>query len=249
VRTIRVAAHIHSEWSYDGRWTIDRLVSAFRRRGYDALLMAEHDLGYDGCRWQDFVDTCRAASTPAFAVVPGIEYSDDANRVHIAVWGAAEFLGAGLETLELLHRARDVDALTALAHPGRRDAWKGLDSFCFSLLWAIEVWNRKYDGWAPSGVAQKLLRQNPGLAPFAGLDFHTARQFFPLAMRLQGVTELSAEGVVNALKAGRCEAQVFRQPITPLTHGLGLATARRAEHGRRALARGVRRAHAKLRPH
>lgn len=247
MRTIRVAAHIHSDWSYDGRWTVDRLVSAFRRRGYDALLMAEHDLGFDERRWQRLVAACTSASTSAFAVVPGMEYSDDANRVHIAVWGASEFLGAGVETLELLRRARDVDALTVFAHPGRRDAWRQLDPTSFELLSAVEVWNRKYDGWAPNGIAQELLRQNPRLAAFVGLDFHSARQFFPLAMRLRGITELSADVVVTALKGGRCEPQLFRRPITPLTRGIGLATARRAERGRKTLARRVRSVHSRMR--
>ena len=47
---IRAAVHVHSEWSYDGSWPLTRIATAFSRRGYRAVLMAEHDRGFDAHR-------------------------------------------------------------------------------------------------------------------------------------------------------------------------------------------------------
>jgi len=45
VKEIRVAPHVHSEWSYDAEWPLPELVAAFRERKYDAVLTAEPFLG------------------------------------------------------------------------------------------------------------------------------------------------------------------------------------------------------------
>ena len=58
MRTMRVAAHVHSEWSYDAEWQLDELVRAFRERRYDAVLMAEHDRGFDDVRWEAYRAAC-----------------------------------------------------------------------------------------------------------------------------------------------------------------------------------------------
>jgi predicted metal-dependent phosphoesterase TrpH len=94
VAQIRVAAHVHSDWSYDGSWNLADLARAFHRRGYSAVLMAEHDRGFDSGRWAAYRAACAEASARGGAIlVPGIEYSDSANDVHIPVWGDIPFLG------------------------------------------------------------------------------------------------------------------------------------------------------------
>ena len=87
MKTIRVAAHVHSEWSYDAEWPLPELVGAFRERGYDAVLMAEHDRGFDDARWEAYRAACAEASTPELLLVPGMEYEDSASLVHLPVWG------------------------------------------------------------------------------------------------------------------------------------------------------------------
>ena len=184
MRFVRAAVHVHSDWSYDGTWPLERLVAAFEHRRYDAALMAEHDIGFDESRWSEYVAACASASRNGFVVVPGIEYSDPDNVVHVAVWGSVEFLGQG-SSVHLLRRAWAAGAVAVLAHPARRDAWKRLDAESFALLFGVETWNRKYDGWAPSIVADEVSRLGHGLIRLAGLDFHTARQFFPLSLDIE----------------------------------------------------------------
>ena len=147
--TLRTAVHVHSEWSDDARWALEDVARGFGRRRYGAVLLAEHDRGWDDARWNAYREACRAHSTPKCILVPGIEYGDAGNVVHITVWGDLPFLGAGRPTLDILREARAAGAMTVFAHPGRRSAYTRFTAEWATLLSGIEVWNRKYDGWAP----------------------------------------------------------------------------------------------------
>lgn len=224
MRRIRAVAHVHSEWSYDGSWPLEKILQAFRARGYQAVLMAEHDRGFDQERWRAYRKECERLSGVDCVVVPGIEYSDPANVVHVPVWGDLPFIAGGVETSELLHEVKRGQGTAVLAHPGRRNAHRQVDRGWLKSLGGVEIWNRKYDGWSPSRPALRLLAEEPRLVPFVGPDFHTAHQFFPLGMTLE-VEALTARGVYDALAARRCRPTAFRIPAEllctePLLSGL-----------------------------
>src|SRR5262245_30401692 len=178
--TIRVAAHVHSEWSDDASWTLADIARAFSRRRYDAVLMCEHDRGFSAEKWDDYRHACAAVSAGGITLIPGIEYQDGGNCVHTPVWGVdVPFLGESRPTLELLRAARDHNAVAVFAHPWRRNAIERYSPEWAPLLSAVEIWNRKYDGIAPRRGALEFARHED-LGPFVTLDFHTRRQFFPL---------------------------------------------------------------------
>jgi hypothetical protein len=70
------------------------------------------------------------------------------------------------------------------------------------------VWNRKYDGFAPNRIAQDLQR-SVGAIPFVGLDFHTQRQFFPLAMAMDIDSTVTERAVLDCIRARRVNPRVF----------------------------------------
>ena len=179
MRRIRAAAHVHSSWSYDGRWSLSQIALTFRRLGYDAVLLAEHDRGFDAERWSAYRRGCADASTESMLLVPGIEYSDPSNSVHVPVWGDVPFLGAGIETGELLSRSEEAGAAAIIAHIGRREVWRILQDEWLNRVVGVELWNRKYDGYAPNQPAARLLQERSDLLPFVSLDFHTARRAAP----------------------------------------------------------------------
>ena len=237
--TLRAAPHVHSDWSYDGSWELPRIARLFRRLGYDAVLMAEHDRGFDDAKWEAFVEDCARASTPEILVVPGMEYSDAENLIHVPVWGAERFLGEGRPTGELLEDAAAARASAVFAHPLRRGADQAFDRAWVPHLLGVEWWNRKYDGYAPSPELGRALGGSGGTLPFVGIDFHTARQLIPLAMVLD-VEERTPAGVFDALRARRCRPQAFGLPALRFTRGRGLRATRAAESTRRRVARLVR---------
>jgi hypothetical protein len=238
---VRIAAHVHSAWSYDGEWALDGLVREFRRRGYDAVLMAEHDHGFDQKRWIAYQEACAECSTSDLLLIPGMEYADPDNVVHTTIWGdAIPFFGSGRPTLSVLCDASEHNAASVFAHPLRRNALSRYRTEWAPFLTAVEIWNRKYDGVAPRPALETFARQEQ-LARFASLDFHTRRQFFPLAMCVSLQQPVSPSAVVREIRAGACRPEFLRLSAIRCTRGVEGATLRGLEDARRLVRDPVRR--------
>lgn len=232
--TLAAACHIHSSWSYDGSWTLQALATAFAARGQRVLMMTEHDRGFSSSRYDEYRNACAEATTTEIFVLPGIEYSDAENRVHVLTWGAP-FVGEGLPTETMLKEVTRQGGVAVLAHPDRRSAWE-----CFKPEWAkyllgVEVWNRKYDGWVP-GQRGESLAELAAAARFVGLDFHARNQFFPLSMQLRVSGAVNETSVLQALKSRRCVPQAFGRDLDAAQFERRLPLLRCAERGRRTLA-------------
>lgn len=235
---ILAACHLHSEWSYDGSWTLEALGERFSSRGYAVLLMTEHDRGFTASRYEEFRHACACASTDKVLVMPGMEYSDAANRVHVLAWGVP-FLGEGLPTRTMLEAVRSSHGVAVLAHPTRKEAWRFFEPEWADRLLGIEVWNRKYDGWAPSHTAPALVGCSNAIE-FVGLDFHTQRQSFPLGMALDLDGTPTEAAVVDCLRSRRCHARAFGVPLNqnPLRRALpALGIAERSRRMAASIAR------------
>lgn len=237
---IRSACHIHSEWSYDGSWTLDAIRSKFSDRGYRVVMMTEHDRGFDEDRFQRFREACARASSESVLVVPGIEYSDAENRIHVLVWGLCSFLGEGLATSRMLDAVKDLNGIAVLAHPDRLKAWEIFDPYWAERLLGIESWNRKYDGWAPGKNAPRLLREADQPIPFVGLDFHTKKQLFPLAMALELAGQVTEDSVLRCLRSKQCHAEAFGFRIKGGAFSTAEPALNLAEYARRTAAVTVR---------
>ncbi len=232
---------MHSEWSYDAKLPLGEVAALFRRKRYDAVFMCEHDLGFTAERLRQYVAACANASVDGPLLIPGIEYADAEDRVHIPVWGPVPFLGERVRTARLLAQVAEHGGASVLAHPVRRDAWEIIDPDWLRLCTGIEIWTRKWDGWAPNPRASRWA-DNHGLVGVAALDLHSPGQTFPLAMELEITSPLSGEACVDALREGRCRAVIAGLPALPLSRGgLGM-TARAVEHLRRPVWRQLRHA-------
>jgi hypothetical protein len=237
---IRTAVHLHSKWSYDGSWELGELARALKDRNYRAALMSEHDRGFSPARWDDYRADCLRNSSPDLTLVPGIEYSDPDNCVHVLVWGSnLPFLGEALATRTLLERVAQHGGTAVLAHPWRRDAWKIFSDDWAPLLTGVELWNRKSDGFAPSAHGIDILDRHR-LWPVASLDFHRARQFFPLAMQLEA-KDASVDALLEAVRERRGSAEAFGRPAAKFRGGFWALGAAVAEGLRRPAAGFVRR--------
>jgi predicted metal-dependent phosphoesterase TrpH len=233
------ACHVHSDWSYDGSWPLKTLSEKFSRRGDSVLLMTEHDRGFTNSRFDEYRASCAEASSSQILVVPGMEYSDAANRVHVLVWGVS-FLGEGLPTADMLEAVRVANGIAVLAHPSRKDVWRNFEPSWADRLLGVEGWNRKYDGWAPSKTAPALLQSSSAI-PFVGLDFHTDRQSFPLAMALDLPGRVTEEEVLRCLRSRRCSARAFGVPLDHELLRKTMPALGIAEQGRRGVASIVKR--------
>jgi hypothetical protein len=232
---VLAACHVHSHWSYDGSWSLEELGTKFSRHGYRIIMMTEHDRGFTASRHGRYREACARASSVKVLVLPGMEYSDANNRVHVLVWGPVPFLGEGLPINDVLEAVTRANGVAVLAHPSRKSAWRSFESQWAERLLGIEVWNRKCDGWAPSRTALPLVEM-AGAVPFVGLDFHNQRQSFPLAMALDIDAQVTEEEVLHSLRARRCSARAFGLPLDQNLLRGALPALRIAEQSRRAAA-------------
>lgn len=234
---IRAAVHVHSDWSHDGSWPLPRIAFYFKKAGYNCVLTSEHDETFDDTRWQSYRKACIENSTENFLIIPGIEYSDPSNIVHILVWGCIPFLGVRKETEDLLRTASEYHGVAVMAHPTRKQAWRQFRSSWAPLLAGVEQWNRKVDGVAPSQEAISLLQQRSGLLPFVGLDFHRSNQFFPLTMSWQMNGRLVERGALDLLRDKKVQAKVAGLPIRFFSEGPPFRTIKAMEKLRQYLRR------------
>jgi len=200
---VRAVVHVHSEWSYDGAWTLEKIANLFRRLNCKVILMSEHDISFDHTRWESYQKACAKLSDEGLLIIPGIEYSDENNAIHVLTWAVAEFLGNNQPTGNILEKVNEKNGICVFAHPSRHEAWQRLDSSWLPLFHGIEFWNRKFDGIAPSREASDLLKLSGKSTPFVGLDFHRINQLFPLSMMIHVKGTLSKDNVFTALRTGQ----------------------------------------------
>src|SRR5690625_2953222 len=139
MKLLRVVLHAHSTWSYDGCWELSRIARLFGRLGADAVLMTEHDTGFPADRYEEYRAACDAASTSKCRLVPGVEYSNPDNSVHILTWGLDRFLGEARAVEATLEDVGAAGGAAIFAHPARRDAWQLFRESWVPLLHGIEI--------------------------------------------------------------------------------------------------------------
>jgi hypothetical protein len=213
-KPLRVVMHAHSLWSYDGRWPLDRLARIYDRLGADAVMMSEHDTGFDPSRFGDYQAACSKASTAGCTLVPGIEYSSPDNDIHILTWGLQRFLGEHRPVMDTLQEVRALGGVSILAHPIRRKAWQKVQPEWFDLLDGIELWNRKSDGISWGVEALALIRLS-GLPAFVGHDFHQLRQIWPMYQRFDRPLAMKdmESTLVTSIRQGQSVPMVFGRQL------------------------------------
>jgi hypothetical protein len=240
VISVRIACHVHSDWSYDGKWSLQKIATAFSKKGYRVVMITEHDRKFDECRRLEHRDACRKASTDAILLIPGIEYSDPSNTIHFLVWGDVPFIGSGMESEKILAATEAVGGIVVFAHPSRKEAWRLFDPHWKDKILGIELWNRKTDGWAPSKDAWTLLEMTQ-VSLFVGMDFHDSRQFFPFATVLEVEPPITEAAILNSLRSRHYSVEVFGCSIKSFSGGSRLKALRVAECLRRKTAKLYRR--------
>ena len=231
----KVVLHAHSTWSYDGKWTLEKIARTFGALGVDAVMMTEHDTGFEPERFSEYRAACAAASTRRCTLIPGIEYSSPDNDIHLLTWGLSDFLAEHRPVSETLAAVREAGGVCVFAHPVRREAWKKFEPEWTNSLAAIELWNRKSDGIAPGPEALELLRRT-GLPAVVGPDFHKLRHFWPLTNQVAILPGTDLEsGLVDALAKGQMRPQAFGRPLVDEAGKVRTGFHPTLEKGRRAL--------------
>lgn len=170
--------HVHTDYSHDGKDSVERLRDWAIERGISFIGLTDHAEDLSAPQFDELVTRCRAASDERVSLIPGLEYR------------FAGYVGLHLLALGLSHRidpatpeefvaeAGSAARFTIAAHPGLF-RYRLPDSVAQAID-AIEVWNAAYNTrYLPDPAAVRLLEsvraRRPEVVGTAGLDQHDSR--------------------------------------------------------------------------
>jgi hypothetical protein len=177
------------------------LCATLRAEDFDFVALTEHTRGVSAEKYANYVRACARESTEDFLALPGLEVLCTGGS-EVAALGVTEYIEAD-EPTRVVRRTRELGGYALWVHPLKRGAWEGPLLDCDG----VEILNGKLDGPLALNfdllkrVRSRLRRGGCGHAVF-GADQHYLGQ--PRSVWLEcEVDELTAESLLNALRAGR----------------------------------------------
>jgi hypothetical protein len=208
---LRGAFHAHSTHSYDGRDTLKVLAGELRRRGFDFLLLTEHDDKLTPQTFARVVAEAAGLSAEDFLIVPGLEircWRREGEQWHIGAIGVRDWISRGPipDVVKAIHEA---GGLAIFLHPYKHST--SIEPAELYIFDGLEGWNGKFDGfYAPQGRTLNLFRRleefQPRPAFYCGHDLHGVDGIAPLALQVEA-DRLEVGAILGALRRGEFENQ------------------------------------------
>ena len=186
----KIDLHVHTKYSSDSLITPKALVTYTKRRGLDGVAITDHNR-IDGAQ--------KLMKNKEILVIPGIEVSS--SNGHIIGLNVQELIPKGLNADETIDKIHDVGGLAVACHPTTLFQ-KKLGKIC-ARCDAIEVINASAIPFNYSVRHSKQLASQLSLPQVAGSDAHYAPEIGYAFTLVE--TELSIDGVTNAIKKQQCE--------------------------------------------
>lgn len=100
----KIDFHVHSNYSYDGTDSVEKLVEAARKRGLDGICVCDHNtIAREKKKFKGFL------------VIYGQETGT--KQGHVAVLGTEKIFEKGIDAAELVEKADEENAVTIATHP------------------------------------------------------------------------------------------------------------------------------------
>jgi hypothetical protein len=212
--------HVHSNYSHDGRDTLEALRNVALRRGIQFVGLTDHAEDLDALRFDAFRRECVALSDARVQLIPGLEFRFAGfTGLHLLALGLDRWIDPA-SPAAFIAQARGAARCTVVAHPvltGYRippDVLDGID--------AIEVWNAAYNTrYLPDPRAVRILhalrQRRPEVVGTVGLDQHDSRndretRVIVVAERTDPLAALKAGRFTNRGRTMRFDASVSFGP-------------------------------------
>ncbi len=194
---LKADLHIHSNYS-DGKSSIREILNVAIERRLDVISITDHDT-VEGSL--EALDVVREEHLPII-VLPGVEVTTA--QGHMLAYGIRKNVDKGMEMKDAAELVRMLGGITSLAHPFQFYRHGAIRLRCFRVVDCVEVFNAK-SPWVFNGMSE-FFRERFGKGKTAGSDAHKA-DFVGYGIALIDIEELSLEGIMNALKMGRCDVR------------------------------------------
>ncbi len=198
------AIHMHSDYSHDGRDSLETLRATCIERGIGFVGMTDHAEDLVPESFATYRRQCAELSGPGFAMIPGLEFRFAGLKgLHLLALGLGEWIEPRTPA-EFFEQVRGRAYMTILAHPVL--ARHRIPDVVLENVDAIEIWNGNYNTrYLPDPksirIVQELRRRRPEVVATVGLDQHDSRN----DRELRVVLPSASPDPLGELKAGRFE--------------------------------------------
>lgn len=198
------AIHIHSDFSHDGRDSLETVRATCMERGVGFVAMTDHAEDLNRTVYDAYRSRCSQLSEPGFTMVPGLEYRFPGLKgLHLLALDLREWIEPTTPA-EFFEQARGRASMTILAHPVLTH--HEIPDVVLENVDAIEIWNGNYNTrYLPDPksirMVQEVRRRRPELVATVGLDQHDSRN----DRELRVVLPSASPDPVAELRAGRFE--------------------------------------------
>ncbi|OGI15941.1 hypothetical protein A3K63_01125 [Candidatus Micrarchaeota archaeon RBG_16_49_10] len=196
--------HVHSDYSYDGKLSLEKIKSACKHYGFDFVILAEHSQSLDDKKAEEFRKKCRELSDGDVVLIPSVEYSCEGG-MHIVGLGVSEIISE-TKVDAVIKKIRDLGGFPIMAHPTK---YENFNTEGVEGLGGVELWNFSYDGLWPRKrgieIFSEMKKKDENLLSFFGLDLHYFYRFFlaeKLLMSMKIESEKTEKTVIAALRNG-----------------------------------------------
>lgn len=196
------AIHMHSDYSHDGRDSLETLRDSCVERGIGFVGMSDHAEDLVPEEFLEYKARCAELSGPDLMMIPGLEFRFAGLKgLHLLALGLDEWI-APTTPADFFEQARCAAKMTVLAHPVL--ARYRIPDVVLEQVDAIEVWNGNYNTrYLPDPksirIVQELRRRRPEVVATVGLDQHDSRN----DRELRVVLPVASHDPLAELRAGR----------------------------------------------
>lgn len=205
-RTLTLDLHVHTNYSHDGRASIEEIIESAIAEKLDGIAICDHDTMDGSSAARKYV----ADNELDLIIIPGIEVST--SEGHLIVLGVEEGIEKGLSPEETIRIAKQREkekekngTVVIIAphpfHPFRHS----IGNFCtHPYIDAIEIYNSRYLSGAANALARRTAATNNIIA-VAGSDAHSAEcvGLATVEVEVDVAQKPEYEAILRELKEGK----------------------------------------------
>lgn len=199
--TLTLDLHVHTNYSYDGRGSIEEIIESAIAKQLDGIAICDHNTMEGSYAARKYV----ADNNLDLIILPGIEVTT--SNGHLMVLGIEEGIKEGLSAEETIRIARQEEkekkstVVIIAPHPFHPFRHSIGNSCLHSGIDAIEIFNSRYLFGAANKRARIMAARND-ITAVAGSDAHSADCIGLATVEVDGVQRSEQEAILKRIKEG-----------------------------------------------
>ncbi len=205
-RTLTLDLHVHTNYSHDGRASIEEIIESAIAEKLDGIAICDHDTMNGSSAARKYV----ADNELDLIIIQGIEVST--SEGHLIVLGVEEGIEKGLSAEETIiiarQREKEKEGTVVIIAPHPFHPFRhSIGNFCVHpYIDAIEIYNSRYFTGVANALARRTAARN-NITVVAGSDAHSADCVGLATVEVEVEVDVAQkpehEVILRALKEGK----------------------------------------------